>query len=164
MNGSIARLLLSATLITSSLACSAESQSAAETARDIAALSAQGSSAGDACSRFSTQEIARHVGAPVQVMGATTGGGCAWEGTNDEDVYASVLVSSEVNYWERPHGAPGFEELPGMGRSAYVVPELGGWRAGVLTDSRFAVVTMSGGQSSRTRAIAMLNDLMQRIR
>lgn len=163
MKSPVARSLLLVTLVATVESCSGESQSAAETARDIAALSTQASGGGEACGRFTAQEIGRHVGAPVQPMGATTGGGCAWEGTSDEDVYASVLVSSEINGWELPHGAPGFEELSGMGRSAYVVPEMGGWRAGVLTDSHFAVVTMSGGQSSRARAIAMLTELIRRI-
>ena len=163
MHPALARSLTLVILAVTAVACSPGGESAAETARDLAALSGGNAAAGDACGRFTTREIERHVGAPVRVMGATTGGGCAWEGTNDEDVYVGILVSRQVNGWERPHGAPGFEELSGMGRSAHVVPEMGGWRAGVLTDDGFAIVTMSGGQSSRERALDLLRIAMQQL-
>jgi hypothetical protein len=162
MHPTLARSLMVALAVTA-LACSEGGESAAEATRDLAALSAGKVAAGDACGRFTTKEIERHVGAPVRVMGETTGGGCAWEGTNDDDVYVAILVSRQVNGWERPHGVRGYEELPGMGRSAHVVPEMGGWRAGVLTDNGFAIVTMSGGASSRERAIGLLRDAMQQL-
>jgi NAD(P)H-dependent FMN reductase len=43
------------------------------------------------------------------------------------------------------------------------VPELGGWVAGALTDSRVVFISVSGGDSSRELAQEMLRMVLRRL-
>jgi hypothetical protein len=117
------------------------------------------------CAIFTKQEVEGFVGGSLREMdvGGPMDTGCSWESPRDEDVYVSIQVIPDVQYWETPHGAPGYETVSGIGRQAYVVPQFGGWQAGVLLDAKVASIQISGGAASRERALEFLQELARRI-
>ena len=117
------------------------------------------------CSLFAREEIEGLLGTPVENGDVTgpLGTACQWNGSADDSAYAQVQVISDTSYWEKPTLAKGYEELDAIGKEAFVVPELGGWRAGAVTDASVIMVSVSGGTSNRDTAIRLLRNSLERL-
>lgn len=117
------------------------------------------------CSLFTREEIEELLGTPVENgdVAGPLGTACQWNGSADDSAYAQVQVISDTTYWEKPTLAEGYEQLDGIGKEAFVVPELGGWRAGAVTDASVIMVSVSGGTSNRDTAIRLLRSSLERL-
>ncbi len=116
------------------------------------------------CALFDPEEIQELLGARVgdgQTAGPL-GTACQWDG-NEDGVYVQIQVLAGTEYWEKPSLAPGYQAIEGLGHEAYVVPDLGGWRAGALTDDAVAIVSMNGNSADRERTVKLLRRLMARM-
>lgn len=117
------------------------------------------------CALFTTAEIIDMLGAPVgdgKVAGPQDTA-CHWSGSTDAAaIYAQVQVVNDTSYWSTPDLGEGYKELTGIATEAYVIPELGGWAAGALTDNAIFTVAMNGGKASSDSTVNLLRLLMER--
>ncbi|MBS0641303.1 MAG: hypothetical protein JSS43_15625 [Proteobacteria bacterium] len=117
----------------------------------------------DRCALLTRQEAASILGMPVS-PGKTAGpAASACQFDNDDDGYVQVQVIDDPRYWSPPKLAPDFRKVTGIGKEAYVVPEMGGWTAGALLEGRLAVVSLSGGKSSADAAVNLLRTVVGRL-
>ena len=117
------------------------------------------------CALLSVEEVARALNAPVH-PGETAGPlgtACQWNGRDHDEVYLQVRVIDDTNYWSTPRLAAGFRRVAGIGKEAYVVPEMGGWSAGALMENRLAVVALSGTSANAEAAIEVLRTVVSRL-
>jgi hypothetical protein len=117
------------------------------------------------CPLFTREEIGALLGTPVDAgypAGVMMEKACQWDGSTDEDAVAHIQWLP-LDAWTPPKGARGFEQVDGIGREAYVVPELGGWAAGALRDDGGAAVSVAGGTSKRETALELLRELLARL-
>jgi hypothetical protein len=117
------------------------------------------------CSLFAAAEIGRMLGramSEAQVSGPLDTV-CQWESPTDEEAYAQVQVIDDTQYWETRSGVRGYETHPDVAHEAFTAPELGGWVAGALTDSRVVFISVNGGNSSRELALEMLRTALRRL-
>ena len=113
------------------------------------------------CALFSSDEIAAYVGEPVLAgENAGMGMGCQWVAIAGEGDAMVTVVPSE--YAERPTLAPGFKEVTSVGPDAFVVPEIGGWAAGVTTGDSFVKVSVAGPEASEESALDLLVEVLKR--
>ena len=122
--------------------------------------------AGDGlCGTYTALEIEQRIGIPVEDGSAAGPGGtaCQWDAASEADAWVQIQVIDDTEYWEKPDLAPGYEAVPGIGSEAFVVPEMGGWKAGALTETSVAYVSMAGGSSTETTSVELLRDLLDRI-
>jgi len=140
--------------------CSGDTKAAEETASAAASVG----SSSDLCSLFNTQEIRTLLGTPVAVstVSPPSASACQWDGTTDDGAYAQVQVVG-VRYWTPPKSAEGYEKLSGLGKEAFVAPEMGGWQAGALTDTAAALVAVKSGSATRETAVRFLRDMLGRM-
>lgn len=122
-----------------------------------------GSSSG-LCSLFDKQEIQTLLGTPVapETAAGPDASACQWNGTTDDAAYAQIQVVA-VRYWTPPKAADGYEKLSGLGKEAFVAPEMGGWQAGALTDTAAVLVAAKSGSANRDTAVRLLRDLLGRM-
>lgn len=143
-----------------SAACAAD-----PTASDLVGMltgDANGAAADNAhCALFTPEEIASYMGQPVDAgSNAAMGMGCQWLAeTGEGDVLVTVIPAE---YAERPFLAPGFRDAPEVGANGFVVPELGGWAAGVTKGADFVRVSLAGGTASEQGALALLAETLKR--
>jgi hypothetical protein len=119
----------------------------------------------DLCSLFTTKEIQDLLGAPVGAgkVAGPLGTACHWSGSGDaEAIYAQIQVIEDTNYWSKPSLAEGYKALSGIGKEAFVVPEMGGWNAQALTDTAVLAVAVNGGTANSDTAIKLLRLLLER--
>jgi hypothetical protein len=67
-----------------------------------------------------------------------------------------------VEYDERPTLAPGFKDVPSLGPDGFVVPELGGWAAGVASGDSFVRVSATGAAASEEVVLQLLRETLLR--
>lgn len=117
------------------------------------------------CALFTRAEIARIAGRPVSegVVGAPGNTGCQWESAQDEETYVGIQVISDTQYWEPRHGVQGYQTHEGVAARAFTAPEMGGWLAGAMTDTRVAYASINGVNASRENALAFLKMLVARL-
>jgi hypothetical protein len=131
----------------------------------VAAVSPAGTPGGPAnayCSLFTVDEVQVILGAPVGTGGTAAGGtGCQWAGQAG-GTYLQIQAIDDPSYYVEQTGADGFEEVPGIGLAAFVVPELGGWAAQAQTGSATYAVAVNGGTSTKQTAISLLRTLIER--
>jgi hypothetical protein len=130
-----------------------------------APIVAAGAQASGPCSLFTSDEIGRMLGTTVD-EGKPAGpmnSACQWESPTDEDAYVMVQLIDDTQYWETRSGVRGYETHGNVAREAFTAPELGGWMAGALTDSRVVYASVNGGNSSRDLALQMLRTALQRL-
>jgi hypothetical protein len=119
----------------------------------------------DLCSLFTAKEIQELLGAPVGAgkVAGPLGTACQWDGSSDADaIYAQIQVIEDTNYWSKPSLAEGYKALSGIGKEAFVVPEMGGWSAHALTDTAVFAVAVNGGTANSDTAIKLLRLLLER--
>lgn len=145
-------------------ACSGDPGNAAQAERSSKDTSGTHATTG-LCSLFTREEIGALLGTTVEAgypAGVMKDKACQWDGSADEDAVAHIQWLP-VDAWTPPKGARGFERVNGIGREAYVVPELGGWAAGALRDDDGVMVAVAGGTSTRETALELLRELLSRI-
>jgi hypothetical protein len=135
----------------------------------VAARSAQAQVSGNTaaaktnpvCKLFSAAEASKYVGKKVGAgEGAAMGSGCQWATKDyDGDMMVQIVAAS---YYEQPSLAEGFERLPDVGPKAFVLPEMGGWKAATIHGNESLIVSVSGPAASRQTAVALLKDLISR--
>ncbi len=119
------------------------------------------------CSLFTTEEIKELLGAPVGAgkVAGPMDTACHWSGSTDAAaVYAQIQVINDTSYWSKPTLAKGYEALSGISKEAFVVPELGGWSAGAVTDTAVVSVAVNGGTADRDAAVKLLRLFIERLR
>jgi hypothetical protein len=116
---------------------------------------------GNLCSLFTTAEVTKLLGTPVEGGDPLApGSGCQWFG-QDEESYVIIQVADTTN-WIDPRQAPGYQALQGVGKKAYSHPEESGWRAMAITDKGVSAVVLSGGSAKREDALSILRKLVAR--
>jgi hypothetical protein len=144
------------------LATAAASAQDPQKTADVLTGDANGSAANNPiCKLFTTAEVAKYVGKPVGAgENAALGSGCQWVATDDEgDLLVQVV---EARYHTVPSQAKGFQSLPDVGTQAFVVPELGGWKAATLRGTESIIVSVSSPTANAQTATALLKDTLGR--
>lgn len=121
--------------------------------------------ASELCGLFTPAEIGDAIGTAVEpgAVAAPGGTACQWDGTRDDEAYVQIQVIPGTEYWEPRRLTRGYEALSDVGEEAFVVPELGGWLAGVKTAARVTYVSMAGGTASRDTAVRLLRTAHERL-
>jgi hypothetical protein len=124
-----------------------------------------GDAAGDAstnpqCRAFTVTEIAGFAGTPVQPgNNAAMGTGCQWLARNDHGfVMVQVVRAQDHN---PPSGAPGYRELPAVGRDGFIVDEGDSWSAGTIHGDKSINIMVSTGADEQ-HTLAFLREVMKR--
>jgi hypothetical protein len=117
------------------------------------------------CALFTREEITRIAGRTVGdgIIGAPGNTGCQWDSAQDEETYVGIQVISDTQYWEPRHGVQGYQTHDGIAARAFTAPEMGGWLAGAMTDTRVAYASINGVNASRENALAFLKTLVDRL-
>jgi len=123
-----------------------------------------GDAAGDAsgnpqCRAFTVAEIGGFAGTPVQPGENAAGGtGCQWLASNDHGfVMVQVVRAQDHN---PPSGAPGYEELPAVGRDGFIVDEGDSWSAGAIQGDKSINIMVSTGADEQ-HTLAFLREVMK---
>jgi hypothetical protein len=113
------------------------------------------------CRLFTPAEAGKYIGKPVKAgENAAGANGCQWAARDDDgDVMVQIVPS---RYYEAATLAKGFRKLPEVGTKGYVVPEMGGWKAGTVVGDSFVVVSVAGGTASEAAAVALLQEALKR--
>jgi hypothetical protein len=123
---------------------------------------AKGSAANNpVCKLFTPAEASKYVGKTVgEGKNAAMGSGCQWAAKDYEaDVMVQIVPAS---YHEEPKLAKGFQAMPSLGTRAFVVPEMGGWKAAVLRGQESIIVSVAGPAASQQTAVALLKETLSR--
>lgn len=89
---------------------------------------------------------------------------CDWDSPDDPDGIVTVTVVGG-DYWEKPSLAPSYKELSGIGREAYVLSELGGWKAGaLLEEDKVIVVQVDVTGETEAMAVELLKTVRSNIK
>ena len=141
--------------------CAVSAQDSKKTA-SVLTGDAKGSAANNpVCQLFSAAEASKYVGRTVGAgQNAAMGSGCQWA-AKDEDGDMMVQIVS-ASYHEEPSLAKGFQRLPEIGAKAFVVPELGGWKAATVRGNESIIVSVSGPAANQRTAVALLKDALTR--
>jgi hypothetical protein len=129
---------------------------------DILTGDAKGSAANNPiCKLFTAAEASKYVGKTVEAgQNAAGGSGCQWAAKDYEgDMLVQVVPAS---YHEQPTLARGFQRVPELGPEAFVVPEMGGWKAATLRGKESIIVSVSGPAANQQTAIALLKETLAR--
>ena len=142
-------------------ACTAFAQDPRKTAGTLTG-DARGSAANNpVCQLFTATDASKYVGKPVGAgENAALGSGCQWVAKDDDGDMLVQIVSASSH--EQPTLARGFQRLPEIGANAFVVPELGGWKAATVRGEDSVIVSVSGPAASQQAAIALLKDTLAR--
>lgn len=152
-------------------ACGSGGQSAApagsSSQTSVPAATPDGTNGGVAnayCALFTVAEVETILGAPVGAgHDAAVGTGCQWDGDSSVTAtYLQIQVIDDPSYYVEQTLGEGFERLSGIGKAAFVVPELGGWSAQAQTDAKTYAVSVNGGTATKETAISLLKTLMER--
>ena len=114
------------------------------------------------CKLFSADEASTYSGKTLEAgKNAAMGAGCQW--ASDEDSGGmTMLTAVPMEYADNPSGAPGYRELPELGKGAYVATYLGGWTAGAPQGKDFVGVVVTGPNASEKTAIALMKETLKR--
>ena len=156
--------VLCACLLGACGACGGRSTAQSDAQTTAAAL--KGNTVGAAennpqCKLFTRAEAAVYIGETVAAGdNAAVTTGCQWAAS---DGSGHVLVQVvPARYHEPPSHAEGFKKIAGVGREAFVVPQMGGWNAGAIDGDVAVAVSVEGPAASADSAIALLKESMRR--
>jgi hypothetical protein len=141
--------------------CTASAQDPRKTA-DILTGDAKGSAANNpVCKLFTAAEASKYVGKAVGAgENAAMGSGCQWAAKDYEgDMLVQIVPAS---YHSEPTLAKGFLGLPEIGTKAFVVPEMGGWKAATVRGEESINVMLSGPGANQQTTVALLKDTLAR--
>jgi hypothetical protein len=117
------------------------------------------------CSMFTQQEVELMYGAHLKTgeTAGPLGTACQWNSA-EGDGYFQIQIIDDVKYWAKQSLVPGYEELKGVGKEAFVVPEFGdGYTAQAVTDKQIVAIGMRGGATSRDAAVGALKTVLERL-
>jgi hypothetical protein len=157
--------LIVLSLMFSIVGCGGESGNSTDPApaSDTPAAASSDAPASGLCALFTQKEVEEFLGTPVG-PGKSAGpldSACQWDGTTQDNALVQVQVVGE-NFWEEPRLAEGYESLSGIGKKAFVVPEMGGWKAGALTE-KVIMVSMVGGKADKNTTVKVLRTVLEKI-
>ena len=113
------------------------------------------------CQLFTVDEIANYEGAPVAGgTNAAMGTGCQW--VHRQGQGSAMIQVVPARYFKAASAAPGYKELPDVGEKGFVVPQMGGWQAGVIKGDK-AVMVSTSASSSEAKAASLLREAMKRV-
>ena len=141
--------------------CTASAQDPKNTAA-ILTGDAKGSAANNpVCKLFTAAEASKYVGKTVGAgENAAMGSGCQWAAKDYEGDMLVQIVSA--SYHVQPTLAKGFQRLPDVGAEAFVVPEMGGWKAATVRGEESINVMLSGPGANQQTTVALLKDTLAR--
>ena len=109
------------------------------------------------CGWFTPADIATYLGVAV-AAGEVNGplkSQCQWNGKSDGGASISIQIVPRSD-WEVPDLADGFKRVKGIGETAYIVPQFGGWQAGARTAAKVVVVGGRGGTLTAEKTLDLL--------
>jgi hypothetical protein len=114
------------------------------------------------CSLFTALEIGGFLGKAVgEGEPAAAGTSCRWRAA--DGVGEALVQLLPADRFSRPTAIEGFEDAPQVSPTAYVVRELDGHAAGAMDGEDGAiVVTLAGPVDTRSRALDLLTDALER--
>jgi len=109
------------------------------------------------CSWFTPAEIAKYLGVAVEAgqVNGPLNSQCQWKGKSASPAFISIQIVRRSD-WEDPHLADGYKRVQGIGETAYVVPQLGGWQAGARTATKVVAVSGLGGTLTAEKTLDVL--------
>lgn len=112
------------------------------------------------CKKFTQAEIAAFAGTPVNAgENAAMGTGCQWTARNDHGfVMVQVVDAKDHN---PTSGAPGYKELPDVGRDGFIVPDKEGGSAAAIAGDKSVNIMISTG-ATEANVVAFLREAMKR--
>jgi hypothetical protein len=141
--------------------CTVSAQDPKKTAA-ILTGDAKGSAANNpVCKLFTAAEASKYVGKTVGAgENAAMGSGCQWAAKDDDgDMMVQIVPAT---YHEQPTLAKGFQRLPEIGAKAFVLPEMGGWKAATLRGEESIIVSVAGPAANQQTAVALLKETLAR--
>lgn len=122
------------------------------------------------CNLYSPEDLKPYLGkTPSEGENAAMGTGCQWSATEDTDTEPTfvqiqvVPAASGKGEGAVPSGAPGYREVPELGKTGYVAKDMG-WEAGAFVGDEWIGVTISAPAASEAKAIALFKDFTARRR
>jgi hypothetical protein len=88
--------------------------------------------------------------------------GCDWGAVDGAGGLLTVRLIP-ARYYTAPTLAKDYAVLPGIGDKAYVISELGGWRAGALKGRDAVIIQVDGGKSNRNTAVTVLKMVVRKM-
>ena len=162
MSRTTAKLLL---VVALGLSGCGKSSSAVPTEAQQTADVLTGDAKGDAstnpqCKKFTVAEIGAYAGTPVNAgENAAMGTGCQWGARNDNGfVMVQVVEAKDHN---PTTGAPGYKELPGVGRDGFIVPDKEGGSAAAIAGDKSVNIMITTG-ATEANVLAFLREAMKR--
>lgn len=143
------------------VAAAADGQNPKKTA-DALTGNAKGPAAGNPlCKLFTVAEASKYVGKPVGAgENAAMQSACQWAAKDDDGDMMVQIV--DAAHHEQPTLAKGFQRLPEFGPKAFVVPEMGGFKAATVRGNESIIVSVSGTGVTAQTAVALLKDTLNR--
>lgn len=126
-------------------------------------LAVPNASTADICALLTRNEATKALGAPVDVgeVAGPLGSACQWKKTGgDGHVQVQVVRPRD---WSPPKRAAEYRKLPGIGRDAYTIEELGAFVAAAVTDKNLVAVNIRGGTATTDTAVALLKIILSRV-
>ena len=115
------------------------------------------------CKLFSADEVSAYSGKKLPAgRNAAMGSGCQWADLNSDDNAQVLIQAVPMEYADNPSGAPGFRELPDLGKGAYVAADMGGWSAGAPQGGDFVGIIVAGPNANEKVAIALMQETLKR--
>ena len=157
------RLVVAAAVVLVMAGCSPSAAPAdAKKLAEVLTGDAKGSAASNpVCKLFSAAEASAYAGIKLAAGdNAAMGTGCQWANADGDGMTMVQVVP--MKYADSPSGAPGFRELPNLGKRAYVAKDMGGWVSGAPQGEEFVIVVVAGPKASEQTAIALMDETLKR--
>lgn len=147
--------VLSAAVLAAGCSHGSDSDQAKQLAQGITQTMASGQIAtSKACKLLTPEEVSAVLGATVDA-GHDWNIGCEWRAGDK----AVQVVVARANDWEPMAKSAGGESVPGVGKEAFVGPELGSFKAGALTDTKTVYVSAP----TREMAVRLLRKAVEQL-
>lgn len=113
------------------------------------------------CKLFSAHEASAYSGKSLEAgKNAAMGSGCQWAAADGNGM--TMISAVPMEYADSPSLAPGFRELPQLGKGGYVAADMGGWIAGAAQGKDFVGIVVTGPNASEKTAIALMTETLKR--
>ena len=147
--------VISATILLSACSQGSNADQAKQLVQGITQAETSGQAAtSPACKLLSSHEVSAVLGSVVD-EGHDWNIGCEWRAGDQ----AVQVVVARANDWEPMAKSSGGESVQGIGKEAFVGPELGNFSAGALTDTKTVYVTAPTAE----KAVRLLRQVVERL-
>lgn len=86
---------------------------------------------------------------------------CDWNEKGGDGLVSITVV--DARHFAAPYAAPGFARISGLGEEAFVVHELGAWKAGARVAGHAVFAEVDGPTESADTALALLRHVIDRL-